>query len=62
MSRGTIFAIYVVVNLLIVSGAVWCAFHHWPVMKYLVPAAVLFVLNGVWLVVMTLRNTPPGSL
>ena len=62
MSRGTIFAIYVVVNLLIVSGAVWCAFHRWPVMKYLVPAAVLFVLNGVWLVVMTLRNTPPGSL
>jgi hypothetical protein len=29
-----------------------------PVGKYLVPAIVLFVLNGVWLVVMTVKNTP----
>jgi hypothetical protein len=50
-----------VINLLIVGGAVWCAFHRWPVSKYLVPVAILFVLNGVWLVVMTLRNTPPGG-
>jgi hypothetical protein len=61
LSRGKIFATYVVINLLIVGGAVWCAFHRWPVSKYLVPVAILFVLNGVWLVVMTLRNTPPGG-
>lgn len=61
MSRLKIFIIYTIVDLLIFGGAIWCAFHRWPVAKYLIPVAILFVLNGVWLVWMTLRNTPKGS-
>jgi hypothetical protein len=61
MWRATLFTIYVVINLLIVGGALWCAVQRIPVTKYLIPAAVLFVLSGVWLIVMTVRSTPPGS-
>jgi hypothetical protein len=61
MSRIRIFAIYTVINLLIVCGALWCAVQRWPVRNYLIPAAVLFVVNGVWLIVMTVRNTPPTA-
>jgi hypothetical protein len=59
MSRVKIFAIYVVFDLLIVAGVLFCVFQRMPVGKYLLPAIVLFVLNGVWLVVITLRKTPP---
>ena len=31
----------------------WC--------EKLIPAAVLFVLNGLWLIVMTIRHTPPRA-
>ncbi len=61
MTRTKIFTIYVVVDLLMVAGVLWCAVHGIPVAQYLIPAAVLFVLNGIWLVVMTVRNTPPGA-
>ena len=61
MSRAVIFAIYIVIDLLIVAGVVWCVFQHVPVGKYFIPAAVLFVLNGLWLVVMTVRKTPPPN-
>ncbi|HET7872417.1 MAG TPA: hypothetical protein VFL42_07880 [Terriglobales bacterium] len=62
MSRFWIFGIYVLVDFLIVAGVLWAAFYaRWPVRQFLLPAAVLFVLNGVWLVVMTIRNTPPGG-
>jgi len=61
MSRTKIFALYVVFDLLIVAGVVWCAFQKMPVAKYLIPAAVLFMLSGVWLVLMTIRHTPPGQ-
>ena len=61
MSRVIILFVYVAIDLLIVGGVVWCVFHRVPVGKYLIPAAVLFVLNGVWLVVMTVRNTPPRN-
>jgi hypothetical protein len=61
LSRTKIFAIYVVIDLLIVGAVVWCVFQRIPVNKYLVPAAVLFVLNGAWLVVATIRSTPPGG-
>jgi hypothetical protein len=61
MSRTKIFAIYVLLDLAIVAGVVWCVFDRIPVAKYLIPAAVLFVLSGVWLVVMTVKNTPPGN-
>jgi hypothetical protein len=59
MSRAKIFAIYIVIDLLIVAGVVWCVFQRVPMGKYLLPAIALFVVNGLWLVVMTLRNTPP---
>ena len=59
MSRVKILFVYVAIDLVIVGGVMWCVFHRVPVGKYLIPAAVLFVLNGLWLVVMTLRNTPP---
>jgi len=60
MSRAKIYALYIAFDLLIVAGVVWCAFQKMPVRQYLIPAAVLFGLNGVWLVVMTVRNTPRG--
>jgi hypothetical protein len=61
MPRIKIFAIYVVFDLLIVAGVLFCVFQRMPVGKYLLPAIVLFALNGVWLVVMTVRNTPGSS-
>ena len=59
MSRVKILFVYVAIDLVIVGGVVWCVFHSVPVGTYLIPAATLFVLNGVWMVVVTLRNTPP---
>ncbi len=61
MSRTKIFATYVVFDLLIVLGVLFCVFQRMPVSKYLLPAVVLFVLNGVWLVVMTVRGMPSGQ-
>lgn len=60
MSRTTIYALYVTFDLLIVAGVVWCAFQRWPVRQYLLPAIVLFVLSGVWLIVMTVKSTKIG--
>ena len=59
MSRATIFAIFILIDLAIVAGVVWCVFQHVPVSKYFFPAVLLFIANGAWLVVMTIRNTPP---
>jgi len=59
MSRTKIYAIYVLLDLAIVAGVVWCVFQRIPVGTYFIPSAVLFVLNGLWLVVMTVRHTPP---
>ena len=59
MSRGWIFAIFILIDLAVGGGVVWCVFHHVPVSKYFFPAVLLFLLNGVWLVVMTVRKTPP---
>lgn len=59
MSRGTIFTIFILVDLAIVAGVVWCVFQRIPVGKFLVAAFVLFALNGAWLVIMTVRKTPP---
>ena len=61
MSRTKIFTIYIAIDLLIVAGVVWCVFQRVPVGKYFLPAVLLFMLNGVWLVVMTVRKTPPGQ-
>ena len=62
MSRTKIFVIYTLLDLLIVAGALWAAFiARWPAKNILLPAAVLFVLNGLWLVMMTIKNTPPAE-
>jgi uncharacterized membrane protein AbrB (regulator of aidB expression) len=58
MSRRWIFTIYILIDLAIVGGVVWCALRRVPAAKFFFPAIILFVLNGVWLVVMTLKNTP----
>ena len=59
MPRSWILSIFILVDLAIVAGVVWCVFQHVPVNKYFFPAILLFVANGAWLVVMTIRNTPP---
>ena len=59
MSRAQIFTIFILIDLAIVAGVVWCVFQHVPVNKYFFPAVLLFILNGVWLVVITIRKTPP---
>jgi hypothetical protein len=61
MSRVKIILVYVAIDLLIVGGMVWCVFRHVPVSKYFFPAILLFIANGAWLVVMTVRKTPPGG-
>jgi hypothetical protein len=59
MSRTKIFVVYTLVDVLIVAGVVWAALvARWPSKHILLTAAALFVLNGIWLVVMTVRNTP----
>ena len=59
MSRAKILIAYIVIDLLIVLGVVFCVFQRMPVSKYFFPAILLFMANGAWLVVMTIRNTPP---
>jgi hypothetical protein len=61
MSRTKIYGSYIAFDLLIVAGVVWCAFRRMPVGQYLIPAALLFVANGIWLLVMTIRHTPPRA-
>ena len=61
MSKSRIFSIYLAIDFVIVAGVIWCVFKRIPVSRYLIPAAALFVLNGIWLIVMTIRNTPPGG-
>lgn len=61
MTRTGIFAIFVTIDLAIVAGCVWSAFHHVPVRVYLFPAILLFCISGLWLVWITLKNTPPRS-
>lgn len=60
MPKARILAIYIIIDLLIGAGVVWCLLRGIPVSKYLIPAAVLFVLNGLWLVWMTVKHTPYG--
>jgi hypothetical protein len=59
MSRAQIFTTFILIDLAIVAGVVWCVFQHIAVGKYFILAVLLFMLNGVWLVVMTVRKTPP---
>ena len=58
MSRAKILIAYIVIDLFIVGGVVWCVFQHMPVSKYFFPAILLFIANGVWLIVMTVKKTP----
>ncbi|HEY4676384.1 MAG TPA: hypothetical protein VIJ01_04445 [Candidatus Angelobacter sp.] len=59
MTRAKILIAYIVIDLLIVGGVVWSVFQHVPVSRYFFPAILLFMANGAWLVVMTVRRTPP---
>jgi hypothetical protein len=59
MSRTQIFTIFILIYLIIGGSVVWCVFHQVLVSKYFFPAVLLFIANGVWLVVMTVRKTPP---
>jgi len=59
MSRAWIFSIFILIDLAIIAGVVFCGFQHVPVSKYFFPAVLLFMANGAWLVVMTVRKTPP---
>jgi hypothetical protein len=59
MSRTQIFTIFTLIDLAIVAGVILCVFQHVPVNKYFFPAVLLFVANGAWLLVMTIRKTPP---
>ncbi len=61
MSRVRIFTVFILVDLAIVAGVIWCVFQRIPVGKYLVPAILLFALNGIWLVIMTVKSTPPRA-
>ena len=61
MPKIKILVIYAVIDLLIGAGVVWCVLQRIPFSKFLVPATVLFVLNGIWLLVIVVRTTPPRS-
>lgn len=61
MPKIKILVIYAMIDLLIGAGVIWCVLRGMRVSQYLVPASVLFVLNGVWLVVMVVRSTPQGN-
>jgi hypothetical protein len=58
VSRGWIFFVYILIDLLIVAGVLWCASRHVAAARYLLAAGLLFAVNGIWLVVMTVRKTP----
>jgi hypothetical protein len=61
MSRIAILGMYIAIDFLIVGGVLFAAFARMPVHQYLLPATLLFVLNGGWLIWMTIRKTPPGG-
>jgi len=59
MPKTRILVIYSVIDLLIGAAVVWCVLQRIPLSKFLIPATVLFVLNGIWLLVMVVKTTPP---
>ena len=62
MSRLKIFGVYIAMDFLIIGGVPWAAFgERWPTRKFFIPAIVLFAINGLWLIVMTVKHTPPGG-
>jgi hypothetical protein len=61
MSRIATLSVYVAIDLLIIAGVIYAAFARIPVRQFMLPATLLFVLNGGWLIWMTLRKTPPGG-
>jgi hypothetical protein len=58
MSKLKIFSIFIIVDLAIVAGCIWAAFHRIPTRQFFFPAIILFILNGLWLIWATVRNTP----
>jgi hypothetical protein len=61
VSKTRIFSIFIIVDLAIVGACIWAAFHRIPVRQFLFPAIILFSLNGLWLVWITIKNTPPQA-
>ncbi|HLJ86968.1 MAG TPA: hypothetical protein VKZ53_09090 [Candidatus Angelobacter sp.] len=61
MSRRKIFAIYIGGDFAILGGVLWCFFHRLTPRQYFFPAIAFFLLNGLWLIWMTIRHTPPGN-
>jgi hypothetical protein len=62
MSRLRIFVVYIALDFLIIAGVLWAAFaERLPARQFMIPAILLFAVNGLWLIVMTVRNTPPGG-
>lgn len=59
MSKVRIFSIFISVELAIIGTCIWLAFHRFPLRDFIIPAALLFSVNGLWLIWMTLRHTPP---
>jgi hypothetical protein len=62
MPKIRILVIYGVIDLLIGAAVVWCVLRGMRVSQYFLPAALLFVLNGVWLLVMVIKTTPAGNV
>lgn len=60
MPKIRILVIYALIDVLIGAWVVWCVLHGMRVSQYLIPATILFVLNGVWLLIATVRSTPRG--
>jgi len=58
VTKLKIITIFVIVELAIIGAVIWAAFHHLPARRYLLTAILLFSLNGLWLVWMTVKNTP----
>jgi len=56
VSFAKTFAIYAAIDLAIVGAVLWGVLHRIPVRQCLVPGIVLFCLNGLWLVWMTVRG------
>ncbi|MGH9568197.1 MAG: hypothetical protein ACRD4F_01060 [Candidatus Angelobacter sp.] len=62
MSIAKRIVLYVLLDVVILAGLIWAAFiARWPAREVVIPATLLFVLNGIWLIVMAVKNTPPRA-
>lgn len=52
-------AIFVVIDVILVIAVVVAAFHHVKILYVMTAFIVLSVINGIFLIVTVLKNTPP---